>query len=298
MKTQTNIPEMKNLVPTRRVFWRSFRMAAWLGWQIESNWTDPFLFAVYSIIKPLAGAAILVVMYSIITGGNFEDPLFAYMYLGNAFYMYVGQVMTGISWAVLDDREHYRTLKYMYVAPIHVPSYLLGRGVARFIVASVSVFVTLTVGVLFLDLQIDLQTVNWGLFLVSLMIGVIMLAMMGLILAGLVLTLANHGWFLGDAVAGALYLFSGAIFPLDVLPSFLRLFGYLMPITYWLELLRRSMIGSVASAFPTLSNFSNLQLLGILTGLTAVFAMISAISFYWFEHRAREHGMIDMLTNY
>ncbi|MDO9129565.1 MAG: hypothetical protein Q7U34_06835, partial [Anaerolineales bacterium] len=40
--------------------WRSFRIATWLGWQIESNWTDPFLFAVYSIVKPLAGASILV----------------------------------------------------------------------------------------------------------------------------------------------------------------------------------------------------------------------------------------------
>ncbi len=41
---------------------RSFKVAAWLGWQIESNWTDPFLFAVYSIIKPLSSAAILVIM--------------------------------------------------------------------------------------------------------------------------------------------------------------------------------------------------------------------------------------------
>ena len=32
---------------------RSFRMATWLGWQVESNWTDPFLFAIYVIIKPL-----------------------------------------------------------------------------------------------------------------------------------------------------------------------------------------------------------------------------------------------------
>ena len=292
------IPSTQSLIPTRHVFWRSFRIAAWLGWQIESNWTDPFLFAIYSIVKPLAGAAILVVMYGIITRGNFEDPLFPYMYLGNAFYMYVGQVMTGISWAVLDDREHYKTLKYIYIAPIHVPSYLLGRGVARFIVATISVLITLTAGVLFLHVKIDLLAVNWGLFFLSLSIGVIMLAMMGLILGGLVMTLVNHVWFVGDAVAGALYLFSGAIFPLDVLPSFLRPIGYIMPMTYWLELLRRSLVGSVASAFPTLANFSNLDLLGILTGLTAVFAVISAISFHWFEHRARERGLIDMLTNY
>jgi len=48
-------------------------------------------------------------------------PIFTYMYLGNAFYIYVGAVMAGVSWAVIDDREHYKTLKYMYVAPIHIP---------------------------------------------------------------------------------------------------------------------------------------------------------------------------------
>ena len=92
-------------------FWRSFRTAAWLGWQIESNWTDPFLFAIYSFIKPISTAAILVVMYGIITQGNFESPIFAYMYLGNAFYIYVGAVMAGVSWAVIDDREHYQTTR-------------------------------------------------------------------------------------------------------------------------------------------------------------------------------------------
>ena len=43
--------------------------------------------------------------------------IFTYMYLGNAFYIYVGAVMAGVSWAVIDDREHYKMLKYMYVAP-------------------------------------------------------------------------------------------------------------------------------------------------------------------------------------
>jgi ABC-2 type transport system permease protein len=292
------LPAKPHLIPSRQVFWRSFRIAAWLGWQIESNWTDPFLFAIYSIIKPLAGAAILVVMYSIITGGNFDTPLFPYMYLGNAFYIYVGQVMTGISWAVIDDREHYRTLKYMYIAPIHMPSYLMGRGVARFIIASIAVLITILCGTLFLNLSIDLAAVNWGLFFLSLLIGVLMLAMMGLILAGVTLLIVNHIYFIGDIVAGALYLFSGAIFPLDVLPAFLRPFGYLMPITYWLELLRRSLVSSVAEAFPTLANFSNLDLLGILLGLTLVFAVLAAVVFFWCEHRARERGMIDMVTNY
>ncbi len=297
-KSPIRLWRLQSLIPNRTTFTRTFRIAAWLGWQIESNWTDPFLFAIYSVAKPLAGAAILVVMYSIITNGNFDTPIFPYIYLGNAFYMYVGGVMTGISWAVIDDREHYKTFKYMYVAPIHMPTYLLGRGVARFIVSSISVLITILFGVAFLHVKIDLSAVNWGLFFISLFIGVIMLAMMGLMLAGITMLIAQHVWFIGDITAGALYLFSGAIFPLEVLPKFLRPVGLFMPITYWLELLRRSLVGSVAEAFPTLSGFSNAQLMGILLGLTAVFAVLAAVVFFWCEFRARERGMLDMVTNY
>lgn len=277
---------------------RSFRIATWLGWQIESNWTDPFLFAIYSLVKPLSGAAILVVMYSIITGGAFDTPIFPYIYLGNAFYIYVGQIMTGLSWTVIDDREHYKTIKYIYTAPVYYPAYLLGRGVARFLIGSISVLVTILVGVLFLQIRIDLATVDWLLFFGTLIIGVFMLAMMGLIMAGMMLLLVHHMWDLGSVVASALYLFSGAIFPLDVLPAFLRPVGYLMPITYWLELLRRALVGEVAAAFPTLQAYSNAQLLGILVVLTLVFAVISVFTFRWCEFRARERGLIDVVTNY
>jgi ABC-2 type transport system permease protein len=279
-------------------FWRSFRMAAWLGWQIESNWTDPFLFAIYSFIKPISTAAILVVMYGIITQGDFGSPIFTYMYLGNAFYIYVGSVMAGVSWAIIDDREHYKTLKYMYVAPINIPMYLFGRGVAKFVVGSISVFITLVFGMLFLHLRIDLATVNWPLFFLALIIGVVMLAFMGLILAGVTLLIAHHVWFLGEAVAGALYLFSGAIFPLEVLPPAIRWIGYVIPITYWLELIRRALVGEVADAFPTLQGLSNNQILAILVGLTLFFAVLSIFVFRWAEHRARERGLIDMVTNY
>src|SRR5262245_3549694 len=29
------------------------RTAAWLGWQIESNWAAPFLFIVYAVLRPM-----------------------------------------------------------------------------------------------------------------------------------------------------------------------------------------------------------------------------------------------------
>lgn len=278
--------------------WRSFRIATWLGWQIESNWTDPFLFAVYSMIKPLASAAILVVMYAVITNAQFESPVFPYIYIGNAFYMYVGSVMVGISWAVIDDREHYRTLKYLYIAPIRIPAYWLGRGIARFLTGSFAVFITLAVGMLFLRVPFRPAEVDWPLFLASLTLGVVMLAMMGLVLASVSLMIAHHFFLIGEAVAGALYLLTGAIFPLEVLPPWLRPLGFAMPITYWLELLRRSLLGDAARAFPTLAGFSNGQLLGILGGLTVLFGLLAFLAFRWCDVQARQRGLIDITTNY
>jgi ABC-2 type transport system permease protein len=278
--------------------WRSFRTATWLGWQIESNWTDPFLFAIYSIIKPLARAGILVVMYSIITNGNFSSPTFPYIYLGNAFYTYVFSVMTGVSWAIMDDREHYKTLKYIYVAPVRIIPYLLGRGVSRFLTGSISVLITIVAGVLFLHVPFDAAKADWGLFFLSLAIGVVMLAMMGLILAAFSLLVAHHSWGMVEGVSGALFLFSGAIFPLEVLPAWLRPVGFAMPITYWLELMRRSLVGEVAQAFPTLAGFSNLQLLGIMVVLSIVFGIASVFIFRRCDYLARERGLIDMVTNY
>ena len=198
--------------------WRSLRTAAWLGWQIESNWASPALFALYSIVKPLTSAAILVVIFGMITQGNFASPAFAYMYVGNAFYMYVGAIIAGMAQSVVDDRERFLTLKSMYVAPVNIPLYLTGRGVARFFTTTLSVLVTIGFGIAFLHLQVNPGDVRWGLLFVTVCIGLAMLAMMGLVLASIVLTIAHGSWLVGEAVAAALYLFCGAVFPLDALP--------------------------------------------------------------------------------
>lgn len=278
--------------------WTSLRTAAWLGWQIESNWASPVLFALYSIIKPLTSAALLVVMFGMVTQGNFASSAFSYMYLGNAFYMYVGAIMAGMAQSVVDDRERFRTLKSMYVAPVSIPMYLIGRGVARFFTTSLSVLVTIGFGVAFLQLQVNAGDIRWGLFLVALAIGIVMLAMMGLALASIVLTIAHGSWLVGEAVAGALYLFCGAVFPIDALPWWLRPVGYVMPVTYWLELVRRSLVGPAAYAYPSMSAISTAELLTLLVIMTLGLSVLATATFRRCDFLARERGLIDRTTNY
>jgi ABC-2 type transport system permease protein len=275
---------------------RSLKVATWLGWQIESNWTDPFLFAAYSLIKPVAGAMILVVMYLVVSGGQTNTPLFPYIYLGNAFYIYVGSVLMGVSYAVIDDREHYGVLKYIYASPIQVYFYLLGRGVARTLTGTVAVIITLAFGMIAFQLPINFVTVNHAFFWPTFFLGLAGLALMGILLAGLTLITARHNYFMGEAVAGALFLLCGAVFPLDVLPQFLQYLGLGLPMTYWLEGLRRAILGTSAS--PLLAPFSNETILMILVGSTLIVGLISLGFYRWCERRAKEKGLIDMQTMY
>ncbi len=277
---------------------QTFRTAAWLGWQIESNWTDPLLFFVFSVLKPISSVLILVFMYNVVAQTGPGDPVFAFIYLGNAFYIYVGAVMAGTSYAILDDRERYRTLKYLYVAPISVPVYLVGRAVARFVIGTLAVAITLAAGVLFFGLPISLARVDWPLFTASMLLGVASLASLGLVLGAWTLTIRNEPWFLGEAVAAAMYLFSGAIFPLDILPRWLQPIGFALPMSYWLELVRRSVLGDAAAAFPTFAALSDGQLLLILAAMTLVLAVIAAVAFRFFDRVARDRGLIDVVSNF
>ncbi len=277
-----------------REAWQGFKAGTWLGWQIESNWTEPFLFAIYSVIKPVAGVLILVFMYLVVAKGGLENPLFPQVFLGTTFYLYVVNVLSGISWAVHDDREHYGMLKYVYMAPMHFYGYLLGRGMAKTLIASVSVLITLAFGILFLGVRFSF--VNPGIFFPAFLLGLTALAFYGILLAGVSLLIARHGWVVGEVVAGGFYLLGGAAFPISLLPGPLRAFGLVLPPTYWFEALRRALLGRGLN--PELGGFSDSTLLLILAGASFLGIVLSVGVFRLSGRVAVRRGLLDMQTMY
>jgi ABC-2 type transport system permease protein len=238
-------------------------------------------------------------MFGVITNGNWQGAMFHYSYLGNTLYMFVGAIITGVSWAVIDDRERYKTHKHLYITPMSGYAYLMGRGMAKLVIALISVAITIGFGVLVFKLPISLMSIHWPLLLASALLGVAALAALGLMLGAWTMMMARHMWSLGEAVAGGLFLFSGAIFPLDVLPIALRPIGFLFPVTYWLELSRRALLGSNAPAFnATFAHRSNAELLGILAGFTVVLLALSGYVYRRALHRAKEKGLMDLESAY
>jgi len=280
---------------------RTFKNAAWLGWEMEANWTDPFLFAIYSIVKPLAGTLILVFMYLVITQGETQTMFFSFMYVGNAFYMFVADVLFGVTWIIHDDREHYMTLKQVYIAPINFRNYIFGRSSITIAISSFGVLLTLIFGVLVLGVNIDFASVNWPLFIAALVLGLATLAIMGLALGGVTFLTAKHAMGINEGVAGIFYVLSGVIFPITILPGWAQSISKFLPVTYWMEGIRRGLEPSVVAQLGPatgLQGFSDLQLMFILVVTAIVFLFVSLGIFRYADKVARRKGKIDWTTAY
>lgn len=289
---------------------RTFRIASWLGWQIESNWTDPLAFFIFTILRPMAAALIVVVMYQVIAGGA-RTAFFDYLFISNAFFVLVIGVMSGMAWAVLEDREEYKMLKYIYTSPARQFAYLVGRAVAKTALGLLTTFILLTTGVLFLGLHMPLDRVAWGWFAVYFLLGLVILASLGIVLGGVALVVARNGSAIGEVSAGMILLFSSAYFPPDILPPVIREISLVIPVTYWLEGMRRALAGGILEGTittpqgtitgpisPFLARWDNWQLLAILVVCAILSALVSLLFYRWVEHQAKERGMIDRITGF
>lgn len=270
---------------------------AWLGWKVESNWADPFVFASYVLLKPMAAALTVIVMIRVVSGAPSGSDVFLFGFLGAAFQGFFTNVLGGMSMVVIEDREFHETLHYVYISPSCFAWYLLGRASVRLALTAFSVAMVLAMGTLLLGLPLAPARIDLPLLAGSLALGFACLTAIGVVVAGLALMLTHRVWYLMEAVAGVLFFFSGCLFPLHELPAPLRAVSYLAPTTYWMELVRRALAPQTLplSSFP---ETGNAMLLAVLAVAAVATTAVAAGSFAWFSERARRLGYIHRKTHF
>jgi ABC-2 type transport system permease protein len=276
--------------------WRGFKAATRLGWEISSNWTRPLVFVLYSVLRPLSAAFILVVMYRVISGNAPGTAAYlAFLVSGVAFWSFVQYGFAGLSNGIVEDRGEYKMLKYVYTSPAHFYVYLLGRGLAQLASAVASALIVLVVATIALRLPIDPLRANYPLLLAASFLA--LLAVIGMAMAfGLLLLQAVDAHGYGELGSGVLYVISGAIFPIGVLPGILATIASFSPLVYWMELIRRSLLGSAAiRMFPALSDGEVMLRLLVSTVGTLI---VAHLVFTWADRLARRKGLIDMESNW
>jgi len=284
-------------------FVNSARESFRVGWKIESNWTDPVLFATYQIVRPLA--SLLIVAFIVIIGASvgasasagFFNQYLAWLIIGNAFYAYVIQTTAGMGILVHVDRSAYEVLKNIYLSPATLYPYLIGRGLVLVLNGTISVILTLVFsvaifnGLLGLNIPLNLLQVNLLMLLPAVVLGIVGFLAIGFILCSVNIVSNRMEFILGDSVAGIFFLLGGVIFPVDKLIPQLRPVASVLPITYFLNTVRESFGLTVASS-------GYLTDLGLLA-LTSLVALVLGLGvFRLAERRARKLGLWDRKSEY
>ena len=172
-----------------------------LGWQMEANWTDPLLFLIYSVAKPLASALILVVMLDVISGGGQAASTAPSSIVGSALWSFV---LSRRQRPRLVDPRRPRALPDAQVRlrqPERLPRRRAsaaaspGSGSARWGPRSRSAS-----AILFLGVPFDLGAVDWALLVVVMALGLISILAIGLLLAAICMQTRQESWSYPEAV--------------------------------------------------------------------------------------------------
>ena len=213
------------------------RQATLLGWRIEANWTDPLLFFIYTVAKPVASAA----------AARRDDPDHRrrpqsreQRGVRGRGQRAVGDVIAGIAGPGLVGPRRPRALPDAQVRRTSARRDFLvvlagpgrraprrrrdgRRGRARRS-ASSSWACGSTRG------PSTGRCSSW-----SWLVGIVPVVAIGVVLAAICLQTRQESWPYPEAVAGAMFLVTGAVFPLAVLPYPVQLVGLADPITWWVE---------------------------------------------------------------
>ena len=276
---------------------KTVKQGIWVGWKVETNWADPFIFAIYYLVRPLAGLLIVGFIFIIGSlGGVLNSSYFAFMFIGNSFFVYVTQIMLTMSMLIHDDRSHYEVLKHIYLAPGSLSWYIVGRALNGVLNATISLVLTLGFGVLifqdFLGVSIPINwlSINVPLLAVTLLLGIACFIGLGFVLSAINIMTARVQFLLSDYVSGILYLFGGVVFLPSVLPAWGQAVSEVLPITYFLSSIRSAFLNQTPSTVGT-----DLVYLVI----TMVATVVVGVAFFRMAmYRARRDGLIDKKEEY
>ena len=170
--------------------------------------------------------------------------------------------------SVLWDRE-FGFLKEIMVTPVSRVSIVLGR-----IIGGVTTELIQGVLILFISILMGFKIIG----ILSFLFSIIFMILIAMTFIGLGLIFASkmkdiHGFsLLMNFTIFPLFFLSGALFPIENLPLWLRYISYIDPLTYGVDGLRGVLIGF--SLFPIIYSFM------ILVGFSSIMVLLGA---YFFE---------------
>ena len=247
-------------------------------------WVWEVVWVFYSLVSVLSIGYLASGLGSLGARSSEFDLLAAQLYLlvGSVLWSYLSMVFFEVAWAIGWERWE-GTIEYTFMAPMRRVTHLLG--VCVFAVVYGLARTAIIVVVVQLLFGLDLSHANLGAAALIMVASTFPLLGLGILTSILPLMSPEKGEQMAVAAQGFLLLVSGVYYPLSVLPAALRWPGYLSPMTYTLEGIRRSLLEapSTASMLPTV---------WLLLAMGAVLVPFSLWFFGRMERRAKRLGLL------
>ena len=249
-----------------------FRYPAWVIGEFLSTPLWFFFFALgVTLFVPVASVA----------GEKRPSIGFSYFFFGFVFLIFFSTSVWGVGQSVRNEQES-GTLEQFFLAPANRATLILGRWARIFLTDSLILsYVTF---LLYLVGETKVTILNPTLFLLSVGLYELSLIGFGLFMAGLTMRIKAYN-SIGNVIFFGYMIFTGALFPIAVLPQPIRYFSMLIPFTYLNDLMRHAALGTSMILPETLEY--------IVTILAAVGMLIFGfVAFNKIEQGARVRGSI------
>ena len=203
------------------------------------------------------------------------------MLIGLAFSGYFGVGLNSFS-ANLREAQTTGTLEAMLMTPTRLSTVIMSSSIYDYGFVTFQVFVYLALGGLLFGVQLDKG--NTPAALVVLVLTIIAMTSLGIIAASFIMVLKR-----GDPVtlliSSLAVLLGGVYYPIQLMPQWLQQLSRLLPITYSLDAMRRTLLAD-ASFQDVMPDIIALAIFGI------VLVPVSLLVFRYAVHRAKVDGSL------
>jgi len=264
---------------TLRVIYSAFRMAM-LHWIADPQWVIP------NIIAPFVFTTVALTLFKETTG-----PFGLYAVLGGGMMGMWGNTLYSSGFAI-EFEKWQGTLEEVMAAPSKLLHVITGRAVSNALFGLTNMVAVLVIAAL--GFKISLGIADPLLFAVSLVLTLLSVSALGLIFAS-AFVLSRSAQTLTNGLEIPLYLISGSMFPIALLPFWVHPAAYVLGPTWGIDAIRlatsQEYISQTfwAGVDPKIAIAFDLAVMFL---ITSVYAAIATVLFKMVEKRARTTGTL------
>jgi ABC-2 type transport system permease protein len=222
---------------------RLYFVQAWFSYRALYLWNTPFNYFISKF-----GYSFFAMLLFLFIGkyAGLANPV--YIVIGNILLMPSLNGISGVSMAIANEKR-FGALSYLFGSPAGRAPVFLGRALFPVLDGFITAAVAMPVALLIF--QLDLSKTNFWLLLFCILLISFTTSGLGFILGSISL-INRDGWMITSTIAVGLYILVGVNFSVDLLPPFLRVISYGLPMTRGILAARMALAGASWSAVSQL----------------------------------------------